>query len=96
MCDIPVILNLHFRSRDSYISVMMSGRLVSAEGRGTDADTHLALLGVKIAGTGILGFYKRGYKRFYKRILAQADTKDHAEYRRGMYRIQTIQKTEAA
>lgn len=33
----------------------MSGHIVSVEGRRIDADTHLALLGVKIVGAGILG-----------------------------------------
>ena len=36
----------------------MSGRHIAAEGRTVAAVTHLALLGVKIAGNGILGFTK--------------------------------------
>ena len=50
----------------------MSGRHLSAEGRMPVAVTHLALLGVKIAGNGILGFTKENsqkiiYKKIYKR-----------------------------
>ena len=65
----PAILNLHFCLRESYISDRMSGRQRSAEGRRADADTHLALLGVKIAGNGILGSYKRCYQRVKSKIL---------------------------
>ncbi len=53
----PAILNLHLLSWDSYIADWMSGRQYAAEGRREAAVTHLALLGVKIAGNGILGYF---------------------------------------
>jgi len=45
----------------------MSGRHYGAEGKRAVAVTHLALLGVKIVGTGILGIAKDKYMR-YKRL----------------------------
>lgn len=69
----PAILNLHFRLWESYISVWMSGRHQSAEGRSTVADTHLALLGVKIAGTGILGCTKDFTKEFLRKPFTEEE-----------------------
>ena len=57
MFDNPVILNLHLLLWDSYIADWMSSRHYAAEGRREVAVTHLALLGVKIAGNGILGYF---------------------------------------
>ena len=43
-----------FYRRDSYISILMSG-LHRVYGRGLDAVTHLAGLGVEKVGNGVLG-----------------------------------------
>ena len=51
----PTILNLHLRSWDSHIADLDARPPSAAEGRRAVADTHLALLGVKIVGNGILG-----------------------------------------
>lgn len=63
----PAILNLHLRSWDSHIADLDARPPSAAEGRRAVADTHLALLGVKIVGNGILGITKdRMYERIYK------------------------------
>ena len=67
----PVILNLHLFLWDSYIAYWMSGRHCAAEGRREAAVTHLAWLGVKIAGNGILGVLFTKENEFYKRGFAQ-------------------------
>ncbi len=64
----PAILNLHLLSWDSYIADWMSSRHYAAEGRREAAVTHLAWLGVKIAGNGILGYFPEKRIR-YKRAL---------------------------
>lgn len=67
----------------------MSGRTLSgwyqkafesAEDRGPDADAPLALLGVKIAGTGILGLQKILQKNSYVRFDQRRDCKIHKRY----------------
>lgn len=55
----PTILNLHLRLWDSYIADLDVRPPLAAEGRRAVADAHLALLGVKIVGNGILGIYRR-------------------------------------
>ena len=47
-----------FYRRDSYISILMSG-LHRVDGRGLDAVTHLAGLGVEKVGNGVLGINKK-------------------------------------
>ena len=69
----PTILNLHLRSWDSHIADLDARPPSAAEGRRAVADTHLALLGVKIVGNGILGITEEnvyGTRRFleYKRF----------------------------
>lgn len=51
----PTILNLHLCSWDSHIADLNARPPLAVEGRRAVADTHLALLGVKIVGNGILG-----------------------------------------
>lgn len=67
MYDTLTFLNLHLRSWDSHIADLDARPPSAAEGRRAVADTHLALLGVKIVGNGILGITKdRMYERIYK------------------------------
>ena len=56
--DSPIFLNLQIDIRDSYIFRWLSS-LHREDGKSLCAVTHLALLGVKIIGNGILGFYKK-------------------------------------
>ena len=58
MCDTPVILNLHYFKRESYISVICQAS-VAVEDRKADADTHLAVARSQNTGNGISGEYKR-------------------------------------
>lgn len=52
----PAFLNLQYNYGNPNLNLDVRPQYkLSAEGRRIDADTHLALLGVKIAGTGILG-----------------------------------------
>ncbi len=51
----PTFLNLHLLLWDSHIADLNARPPSAAEGRRAVADTHLALLGVKIVGNGILG-----------------------------------------
>ena len=82
----PTILNLHLRSWDSHIADLDARPPSAAEGRRAVADTHLALLGVKIVGNGILGDTKdsEGYNRSLQyerepvRIRRMTDTKDRS------------------
>ena len=55
-CSIsPVILNLHYFKRDSYISVICQASVLEEEGRKADADTHLAVARSQNTGNGIPG-----------------------------------------
>jgi len=58
MFDNPVILNLHYFKRDSYISVICQAVIYAAEGRKADAVTHLAVARSQNTGNGILGYTK--------------------------------------
>lgn len=58
MFDNPVILNLHYFKRDSYISVICQAVIYAAEGRKADAVTHLAIARSQNTGNGILGYTK--------------------------------------
>lgn len=74
---IPAILDLHLFLRESYISVMMSGR--SKIRRKTEEQLrtpNLALLGVKIAGNGILGV-QNFTKEFLRKLLQKNLYKIH-------------------
>lgn len=42
MFDTPVVLNLQYFKRESYISVICQAIDFAVEGRKADADTHLA------------------------------------------------------
>ena len=58
MFDNPVILNLHYFKRDSYIFVICQAVIYAAEGRKADAVTHLAVARSQNTGNGILGYTK--------------------------------------
>lgn len=58
MFDNPVILNLHYFKRDSYISVICQAADFAAEDRKADAVTHLAPARSQNTGNGILGYTK--------------------------------------
>lgn len=74
--DTPVILNLHLLLWDSYISNWMSGLRFAVEGRRLAADTHLALLGVKIQEPAFWVFAKEEFDKstgeymMYRRCLS--------------------------
>lgn len=55
MFDTPVVLNLQYFKRESYISVICQAIDFAVEGRKADADTHLAGARSQNTGTGILG-----------------------------------------
>lgn len=60
MFDTPVVLNLQYFKRESYISVICQAIDFAVEGRKADADTHLAqVLGVRIQEPAFWGIYKR-------------------------------------
>lgn len=58
MFENPIFLNLQIDPRDSYIRRWLSG-LHGEEGKSLRAVAHLALLGVKFIGNGILGFLNK-------------------------------------
>ena len=58
MFDTPVILNLHYFKRDSYISVICQAVIYAAEGRKADAVTHLAFARSQNTGNDISGLAK--------------------------------------
>lgn len=82
----PTILNLHLRSWDSHIADLDARPPSAAEGRRAVADTHLALLGVKIVGNGILGITKElgKYERIWKYRRSFEDTKAFTRHRRSV------------
>ena len=66
MFDTPVVLNLQYFKRESYISVICQAIDFAVEGRKADADTHLAGARSQNTGTGILGnIQKIKDSRFY-------------------------------
>ena len=71
-CSIlPVILNLHYFQRDSYIVKQMSGLRFAVEGRNLTAVAHLAFARSQNTGNGIIGI--RTNKR---RLTLDGITKD--------------------
>ena len=80
MFDNPVILNLQYFKRDSYICDIMSG-LLRVEDRRSHAVAHLASARSQKAGTGIPDIF------FWRKIREKEDTHVYAfaGYSRGSY-----------
>ena len=65
MFDTPVILNLHYFKRDSYISVICQAAVYAAEDKKADAVAHLASARSQNTGNGILGTQKNLESTFH-------------------------------
>ena len=65
MFDTPVILNLHYFKRDSYISVICQAAVYAAEDKKADAVAHLASARSQNTGNGILGTQKNQESTFH-------------------------------
>ncbi len=94
MFDPPVILNLHFFKRDSYISVICQAAIYAAEGRKADAVTHLATARSQNTGNGILGHTKEKGSCLCSCLLHFQSLKDGIQYGiivENVYRIEKEQ-----
>ena len=66
MFDTPVVLNLQYFKRESYISVICQALIAQGKAEAPVAVTHLALARSQNTGTGILGnIQKIKDSRFY-------------------------------
>ena len=81
-CAIPCYFEPTNFLWDSYIANWMPGRHYAAEGRRTVAVTHLALLGVKIAGNGTLGVLLQRINGFTKENLRRRFERGHCRTRK--------------
>ena len=59
MFDTPVVLNLQYFKRESYISVICQAIDFAVEGRKADAVAHLAVARTQNTGNGILGIRQK-------------------------------------